>query len=308
MSATLQLYILCYNRAELARQAIQSALGQTDKRFQLVISDNSTDGKTQAMVVAEFPQVEYRFRDPHLNVLDHLNCCLDEATAEYLCLFHDDDLLAPGFVLQVMKAISAHPHAVAIGVNAWVAEEGRPRRPSFEADGPAHVVRDAKQLATHYFGRYQFGIAPFPGYVYSRARLADMRFDPTGGKYSDVSWLLRVLERGPMVWLVEPEMTYRLHSANDSRSESIGDRLRLLGFFKQRRSTMGAALVEDFRFFIYKKALEQDHHRMNVLSPVRRKAMTAYLRRYRLRRIGRFDQHLALIRRIGHRLLRRAHS
>jgi glycosyltransferase involved in cell wall biosynthesis len=307
MSATLQLYILCYNRAELARQAIQSALAQTDKRFQLVVSDNSTDGKTKAMVAAEFPQVTYRLRQPHLPVLDHLNHCLQEATAEHLCLFHDDDILAPSFVAQVMQVVSAHPHAAAIGVNAWIAEDGKPRRRSFEAKGPTHLVRDAQQLATHYFGRHQFGIAPFPGYVYSRAWLAGLRFDPRGGKYSDVSWLLRVVERAPLVWIVEPQMTYRLHSTNDSRHESIGDRLRLLAYFKQRRSTVGAALVEDFRFFIYKKALERERQRLLVLPPIRRDRMIGYLKRYRCRRIARFDQHLALLGRAGRWFLRSKH-
>jgi glycosyltransferase involved in cell wall biosynthesis len=305
VSATLQLYILCYNRAELARQAIQSALAQTDKRFQLVISDNSTDGKTKAMVEAEFPQVEYRFREPHLKALDHFNLCIDEASASHVCLFHDDDLLAPRYVERVLAAMARHPQAAAIGVNAWIAEEGRPQRLSFSTNGAEHLVRDAGQLAAHYFSRYQIGIAPFPGYVYTRSRIEGLRFDPAEGKYSDVSWLLRVVERGPMVWIVQPLMTYRLHATNDSRSESIADRLRLLGFFKRRRATIGSALVEDFRFFIYKKVLELHRTRVRRLSAGRERAMAGYLMRYRWRRIARFDQHLALLRRIRLRAARR---
>ncbi|HEY0819977.1 MAG TPA: glycosyltransferase family 2 protein [Rhizobacter sp.] len=297
MSATLQLYILCYNRAELARQAIQSALAQTDRRFQLVISDNSTDGRTKAMVEAEFPQVEYRFRSPHLKALDHFNLCLREATATHVCLFHDDDLLAPTYAERVMQVLARHPEVAAIGVNAWIDEDGRPRRLSFVTRGTEHLVRDAGQLAAHYFSRYQIGIAPFPGYVYARAAIEGLRFDPAEGKYSDVSWLLRVVERGAMVWIVEPLMTYRLHATNDSRHESIADRLRLLAFFKRRRATIGSALVDDFRFFIYKKALELHRTGIERLSAARERVMTGYLKRYRCRRIVRFDQHLALLQR-----------
>jgi glycosyltransferase involved in cell wall biosynthesis len=305
VSATLQLYILCYNRAELARQAIQSALAQTDQRFRLVISDNSTDGKTKAMVAAEFPRLEYRLREPHLKALDHFNLCLAEADASHVCLFHDDDLLAPGYVERVLGAIVRHPQAAAIGVNAWIAEEGRPQRLSFSTNGAEHLVRDAGQLAAHYFSRYQIGIAPFPGYVYARASVRGLRFDPAEGKYSDVSWLLRVVERGAMVWIVEPLMTYRLHATNDSRHESIGDRLRLLAYFKRRRSTVGPVLVEDFRFFIYKKALQLDQAQQKPLPPARRETMKGYLKRYRCRRIGRVDQHLALLRRTWTRLAQR---
>jgi glycosyltransferase involved in cell wall biosynthesis len=307
MNATLsiQLYILCYNRADFARQSIQSALQQTDRRFQLVISDNSTDGAVKAMVAAEFPQLDYRFRSPHLKVLDHCNLCLDEATADYVCLFHDDDLLAPRHIERLRDAMAAHPEAAAIGINGWIVEEGRPRHLSFTTRGTIHVVRDARQLAAHYFSRYQIGIAPFPGYVYAKAKLAGLRFDAAGGKYSDVSWLLRVAERGAMVWIVEPLMTYRLHASNDSRHESIGDRLRLLAYFKRCEATLGAALIEDFRFFIYKKALELDRRGVQALPPARQKTMQAYLKRYRCRRIGRGDQHLALLRQTQVRLAQR---
>jgi glycosyltransferase involved in cell wall biosynthesis len=304
VSASLQLYILCYNRADLARQAIQSALAQTDKRFELVVSDNSTDGRTKAMMEAEFPQVSCRTRSPHLKALDHFNLCLGEASASHVCLFHDDDVLSSRYVERVLAAMRAHPGAAAIAVNAWVAEEGRPHRLSFEAVGKDHRVHDARQLASHYFGRHQLGIAPFPGYVYATSQLAGLRFDTEGGKYSDVSWLLRVIERGPFVWLAEPLMTYRLHASNDSRSESLGDRLRLLGYFKRHVPSVGSLSVADLRFFIYKKALERSARHGHVLPPKRRRVIQAYLSGYRWSRLMRIDQHLALLRRLRVRLER----
>ncbi|MET0335128.1 MAG: glycosyltransferase family 2 protein [Rhizobacter sp.] len=304
MAAVLQLYILCYNRAPLARQAIQSALRQTAP-FHLVISDNSTDDETQAMVAAEFSQLDYCRRVPSLKALDHFNLCIDEATAPYICLFHDDDLLDPHYVERMLAAIAARPDAVAFGTNAWIAEDGRPLRLSFDTRGEMHAVRDARQLASHYFGRYQMGIAPFPGYVYARAHLSGLRFDAAGGKYSDVSWLLRVVARGPMVWLTAPLMTYRLHASNDSRSESIGDRLRLLAYFKRHEAAIGAQVIEDFRFFVYKKALALEHAQSHALPPARRHTMKNYLKRYRCRRVVRGDQHLALLRRTAVRLARR---
>lgn len=295
-STTLQLYILCYNRAELARQAIESALAQTDKRFQLVVSDNSTDGRTKAMVEAEFPQVAYRLRQPHLDAFSHFNLCLDEAAATHVCLFHDDDLLAPDFVEQVLAAMAAQPGAAAIGVNAWVAEERKPLQRSFKARGKLHVIRGARHLAAHYFSRHQTGIAPFPGYVYATAHIAGLRFEAGRGKYSDVSWLLRVAHEGDVVWLVKPLMTYRLHATNDSRQESIGDRLKLLAFFKSHQPWFGRGLIEDLRYFIYKKALERD--RVGRLPGRRRETLRAGLSSLKLKRVFRLDHHAALVRKI----------
>jgi glycosyltransferase involved in cell wall biosynthesis len=302
VAASLQLYILCYNRAALARQAIQSALRQTGP-FRLVISDNSTDDETQAMVAAEFPELDYRRRVPHLKALDHFNLCLGEASSDYICLFHDDDVLSPHYVEHVLAATAAYPEAAAIGVNAWIDEEGQPPKLSFRAAGNHRRVTDAAQLAAHYFSRHQLGIAPFPGYVYARSRIAGLRFDQANGKYSDVSWLLRVADRGGLVWLVEPLMTYRLHASNDSRSESIGDRLKLLAYFKRNMATVGSGVTGDLRFLIYKKALELDRQGLRSLPPRRRERLQRALGRLRRHRVLRLDHHAALLRKAAVRIV-----
>jgi len=302
---SLQLFILCFNRPDFARQAIQSAMRQTDNRFAIVISDNSTEDSVDSLVRSEFPDLEYRRRTGILSVFDHLNQCLTEATADYVCLFHDDDLLSPRYTECILDAIGQYPDAAAISTNAWIALDGKPPHLSFKTTGETHFVHDARQLAAHYFSRHQPGIAPFPGYVYSTARVGDLRFDPAGGKYSDVSWLLRVADRGSFVWIVEPLMTTRMHASNDSRQESIGDRLKLFAFFKKHESTLGHGLIEDFRFFLYKKMLELDRKNLLVLSPSRRTTVQAYLTRYRCLRFSRLDHHRFLLQKAKVRFVQR---
>jgi glycosyltransferase involved in cell wall biosynthesis len=304
--SSLQIFILCYNRPEFARQSIASALAQNQKDFELIVSDNSTSDAVRAMVATEFPQVNYRFRDPHLKALDHFNLCLAEATAEHVCLFHDDDLLLPDFVDSVQDAINHHPQAAAIGVNGWIAESGHTPKLSFRSGGAFHRVDDAAALAAHYFSRHQLGIAPFPGYVYAKARIAGLRFDQANGKYSDVSWLLRVADRGGLVWVVEPLMTYRLHASNDSRSESIGDRLKLLAYFKRNAADVGHRVIDDFRFFICKKALDLDREGLRPLPPRRRERLRQTLSRLRRARVMRLDHHAALLRKTAVKLFQRA--
>lgn len=300
---SLQLFILCRNRTDFARQAIQSVMRQTVNRFEIVISDNSTDSSVESLIRSEFPHLKYRRRTSDLSVFDHLNQCLNEATADYVCLFHDDDLMSPRYTECILDAIGQYPDAAAIGTNAWIAEDGRPPHLSFNATEETHLVRDARQLAEHYFSRHQPGIAPFPGYVYSKARIGALRFDPAGGKYGDVSWLLRVADRGGIVWIVEPLMTTRMHASNDSRQESVGDRLKLFAFFKKHTSTLGQGLIEDFRFFLYKKILELDRISIRTLSPSRRRTVQAYLTGYRFRRFSRLDHYRFLLQKTKVRLV-----
>jgi len=302
---SVQFFVLCRNRPDFARQAIQSVMGQTVNRLEIVISDNSTDNSVESLVRAEFPNLEYRRRTNNLSVFDHLNRCLTEAKADYVCLFHDDDHLSPRFAECILDAIGQYPDAAALSTNAWIAEDAKPKHLSFRTTGKTHFVHDARQLATHYFSRHQPGIAPFPGYVYSTARVGELRFNPDGGKYADVSWLLRVADRGGIVWIVEPLMTTRKHASNDSRQESIGDRLKLFAFFKKHKSTLGQGLIEDFRFFLYKKILELDRKDIRVLSPSRRRTAKAYLARYRLLRFLRLDHHRFLLQKAKVRLIQR---
>jgi glycosyltransferase involved in cell wall biosynthesis len=302
---SLQLFVLCRNRPDFARQAIQSAMKQTVNRFEIVISDNSTDSSMESLVQSEFPDLEYRQRTGDLSVFDHLNQCLNEATTDYVCLFHDDDLLNPRYIECVLDAIGQYPDAAAISTNAWIAEDGKPLHLSFKTTGKTHFVHDARQLAAHYFSRHQPGIAPFPGYVYSTARVGELRFNPAGGKYSDVSWLLRVADRGGIVWIVEPLMSTRMHASNDSRQESIGDRLKLFAFFKKHVSTLGQGLIEDFRFFLYKKILDLDRKNLLALSPSRRRTFRAYMTRYRCLRFSRLDHHRFLLQKAKVRLVQR---
>jgi glycosyltransferase involved in cell wall biosynthesis len=148
---SLQLLVLCRNRPDFARQAIQSAMRQTVNRFEIVISDNSTDSSMESLVRSEFPDLEYRRRTNDLSAFDHLNRCLIEATADYVCLFHDDDLLSPRYVECVLDAIGQYPDAAAISTNAWIAEDGKPLHLSFKTTGKTHFVHDARQLAAHRF-------------------------------------------------------------------------------------------------------------------------------------------------------------
>jgi glycosyltransferase involved in cell wall biosynthesis len=251
---TLTVFVLCHNRADLARQTLESILNQTDKEFDLVVSDNSSDEKVSLMLQAEFPQIRCRRRVPMLAQLEHFNRCIDEVRTDYFCLFHDDDLMHPEFVARMKTVLDTHPEIVACGCNARKESFGKiERRPSFLALGQLEWITSPRVLAQRYFGRAQSGIAPFPGYIYRRSRVGELRLPDEGGKYADVAWLLTLSMKGRLVWVTAPLMTYRMHGGNDGGVESLRDRLRFLGFMKQNLSMLGKDLLTEYRgSFIYK--------------------------------------------------------
>lgn len=291
----LSIFILCHNRPHDAQWAIASVLAQSDKNFILTVSDNSSTNDVQEMVEREFPHVHYVRRAPVLQALDHFNRCIEDVRTSHFCLFHDDDIMHPQFVLQVNKSIAAYPQAAALGCNARIQTLGVDESSlSFTTYRAVETLKGPRDLAARYFSRAQSGIAPFPGYVYNRTLVADLRFEPHGGKYSDVSWLLNLARKGNIIWINQYLMTYRIHSGNDGIIESRRDRLRFLGYLKQNLPVFGGGILQDYRCsFIYKKIRKNK----DLLHPYRQHLATEFLRHCAWARYARWDTWKALAKR-----------
>lgn len=293
-SVWLDIYLLCYNRPEFAKAAIQSILNQRVSGFQLIVSDNSSDDRVARMVQADFPEVTLERRG-NVPVQAHINICIAEASADYFCLFHDDDLMGPDFVSEMRLASECFPDAVAIGANAWVLNVDKgTRMNSMSAIGTYQDIASSKDLFRRYFGRYQTGIAPFPSYIYRTAVAGKERFPDAGGKYADVSWLLRLASLGRVVWVNKQLMDYHIHGGNDGLQESRRDRLSFLGHIKRCPNYVNPTGISDYRYLIYKKIVAVDkgkpaHH-------ARTQRLNQYIRWQRVRRHLRFSELPAMLR------------
>lgn len=296
----LTIFIQCYNRPVYAKLAIESVLRQTSKAFRLVISDNSTNDELFRLIQTEFPMLEYRRRVPSLPALDHFNISISEADTDYICLFHDDDLMEPVYVEAMLNTIELHPLAVAYACNAVTIDEEVVRNGSFfEADANHVIINSPRALAGRYFSRYPNGFAPFPAYIYRSSVVKNIPLNPqTGGKYSDVTWLLEISKNGAIVWNSRKLIRYRMHAANDSNLESLRDRLKLLGFLKHNKSIIGQAVIDDCRFGIYKnlrKSMLKSHDAVFR----HKNFIEHYLLTYRLKRFFRPETYAYLYYKAG---------
>lgn len=256
MTAAVRIYILSRDRPEYFRQALASVLAQDGAQAEVIVSDNSEKDDVQALVQREFPGVKYVRRTPPLPALDHFRCVIEESTAPYLVLFHDDDIMLPTYVSGMLSVMDAHPEVVAVGCNAWVLRDGLRTRKRFMGTvrrnrlvgSPPELLQSYLQLGTE-------GPAPFPGYMYRRQFLHGLYLDAAeGGKHADVTFLTKLLKRGPILWSSEPLMAYRFHQSNDSRAESVGERL---SWIRHMVSVDGidrkSAWLRDFKFYYWSR-------------------------------------------------------
>jgi glycosyltransferase involved in cell wall biosynthesis len=95
-----------YNRAEsYFPVAFRSALSQTYSNLDIVVSDNCSSDRTQAMVRdIKDPRVRYFRHDPGIGQKNNYNFCFEQATGSYVLLLHDDDVIDCDFVSSCMDA------------------------------------------------------------------------------------------------------------------------------------------------------------------------------------------------------------
>lgn len=250
----LAIYLLTHNRPKQVMEAINSILAQTDRRFRLVVSDNSSTDELR-FLIGSSSELLYIKRPEVLSTIAHANAILSEISSDYFTLFHDDDLMLPNYVANFWKAQALFPDAAAFGTNAKVELHGRFTGLSFRSARSYVGPINSDNLLRRYFSHHQLGIAPLPSYIYRADSLRDLWFDAAGGKYTDVQWLSKCAGRGPVIWIAEPMMVYRLHESNDGIIESRHDRLRFLAFLKASGDVFSPEILSDYRNFLYKKLL-----------------------------------------------------
>lgn len=250
-SPPLQIFLMSRDRLGLFQATLSSILRQSDSAFELVVSDNSDGDAIGQWMQANHPSIRYVRRSPPLPALDHFNTVIDQATSEFLVIFHDDDLMETSYVEQMLKKAHTRPEAVAIGCNArYLMGNTLSPTTAMPPHGADRLISNAGDLLEPYLSFSGSHAPPFPGYMYRAQKIKGLILDQgTGGKHADVSFMLSVLTRGPILWSNDVLMRYRVHPDSDSNLESIADRLRLVRHIQARHGiSRRTKLLLDYRF------------------------------------------------------------
>lgn len=230
----LGIFVLCYNRPVYVTEAIDSILNQTYKKFDLIISDNSSNELVQNSIqkYKGINNLKVLRRHPSADAISHFNLVLQEAQQyKYFMMFHDDDIMQPLCIEQLMHGFEKYPKLSASGCNAYFKyEPTKPEKIFNDKLTKDVLIINPQQLIHRYFTK-SLSHTPFPFYIYSAKQIVGLTMDPNeGGKHCDVSFLCKVVERSPLLWSALPLANYRLHEANDSNEINIPDLISLTRF------------------------------------------------------------------------------
>jgi glycosyltransferase involved in cell wall biosynthesis len=99
-----------YNRASsYLRYALRSAVDQTYKNIEIIVSDNCSQDNTESLV-KEFddPRIRYYRQRENIGPLNNRNFCLEQTRGDYFVMLLDDDLIDDDFISTCMDAVRCH--------------------------------------------------------------------------------------------------------------------------------------------------------------------------------------------------------
>ena len=255
---TFRLSLIVHNRFELAKLALSSLLNQSYTDYEVYVSDNSDDLLFSNYVnefLNERINLKYIFRNNKLNGIEHINSVIDESMLfDFIMIFHDDDILHPDFLENIVKLNEIDDiNLVAIAINSLVIKNNFATNKRITCYKNNRKVFSKKDLVDSYFCYDSKGVPPFPGYLYRTSMLKNTRlYIENGGKHSDLTFLIDILENGYFLWLEKPLMSYRIHENNDSKNYSEEDRKKLYTFLNINHLLTSKART-DFNLMILKE-------------------------------------------------------
>ena len=98
------------NRSSLLKACLTSILTQDYQNFNVIVLDNASTDDTQD-VVASFadPRLTYIGCKENIGQLLNWNRAIDINSSPYLNIFHDDDVMLPGFISSSVRILDDNP-------------------------------------------------------------------------------------------------------------------------------------------------------------------------------------------------------
>ena len=192
-----------YGSPDLMRLAVRSVLEQDTAGWRLVIVDDGypDDDMSAWLASLESPDVVYVRNEKTLGVNDNFRRALSLATAEHVVFMGCDDLLAPGYIGGVQRALAEHPEAAIVCPGVEVIDEAGAvaeplvdrvkRRLRPRADGPV-ILAGEDALVSLLAGNWTY----FPSLCWRRDLITDIDFRPGYGVVLDLGLIVDVLMAG----------------------------------------------------------------------------------------------------------------
>jgi glycosyltransferase involved in cell wall biosynthesis len=214
-----------YNGEEYVALAIDSVLSQTFNDFELIISDNASDDRTEE-ICREFasadPRIRYYRNAENIGAAGNYNRLVELARGEFFRWSNADDLFAPKLHELCLRALRQHPDAVlSYGKTEIIDEFGK----------TLHLYDDnlhlSQPLANERFQRF-FEQVGLTNVIYGLMRTDAVRQTDVFGDgtlpAADISFMAELTLQGSFIEVPEVLFYRRMHSGASSADRDDDER------------------------------------------------------------------------------------
>ena len=216
MSFGITLRIMSYNRPDYLKEALDSAFDQTDPFESIEVYDNGSRPEVLRFLDEYGRGIKIRRFSP--NSKTTWECAFgDSCKSDFLCVFHDDDVLYQSFVFASLAAFRANPGLAAHSCNGVrIDPSGSPGHSLFPNLDRDISLRSPPELAFWCLDR----CVPFGPTVYRQDSYLQERLSSVWcyGRSADIAFQFLLLRDGQILLSKTPLYGCRVHGENDSHN------------------------------------------------------------------------------------------
>jgi len=192
-----------YNRRDLVRPTLESALAQEIAGLEILVVDNcSTDGTWEILQTYRVPRLRLIRNESNVGLFGNFNRCLELARGVYLRFLCSDDKLVLGCLEEEIGIMDAHPNVVLLSAaGRFVDKSGKPGgKLANQFDPGIYPGQRAIYSWFWFFSHYGYNPLNYPSGVLFRREAASRagHFDEAMRSVGDIDFYMRVLDQGDL--------------------------------------------------------------------------------------------------------------
>lgn len=217
-SVKFSLVIPAYNRENLIRETIESALDQTEKIDEIIIIDNDSSDKTFEIsqdYARTYDNVKAFKNEKNVGMIENWNRGIRIAAGEYVSLLHSDDILPRNWCEIVRDNIEGTKEEVGLyfGISVKAKISGKAvkilsRLRPFSSDKLLKPGESLRELWSKFF----FNCNNSAAIIYRKSVLIEFNgFDRTKNIEADQDLHIKILKKYPVRYINKDLIFYRIH-------------------------------------------------------------------------------------------------
>lgn len=214
---TFSIVIPTYNGEEFIEQAIQSALNQIRQADEIIISDDNSTDRTMTICQNYAHKIKiYQNHQGPSGFVNGWNNAISKATSDFISILHQDDLLAPNFLIEVEKALNENPKIKHLFVPCnYIDNQNKIIQEPDYCNGTTKMYTGHEYVTAYQTVGYPH-IHRCPGVITHRDIFKICQYREAAGHIADDDFFYRVGQYTDIIGILKPLASYRIHQRSET--------------------------------------------------------------------------------------------